>query len=251
MILLALILSQLGFEAMQENTLRVLTYNIHHAEGADGHIDIERIATVIRDTNPDVVCLQEVDRNLPRTQHADLPAQLAQLLDMQVVFGPNYHFDGGDYGNATLTRLPIVRHENHSLPGPDDAEPRGILRVDVNFNNTHVSIFNTHWGLRPDERLEQARATKALLGNLQFAVLAGDLNAVPGSDPLKAVIDDLRDSATAAEPSADLNTVHSRRIDYILATPNLTPVKATVVRTETAHHASDHLPYWADVQLAL
>ena len=43
--------------------LRVMTYNIHHAEGLDGKVDLERIANVIRQSNADVIALQEVDKN--------------------------------------------------------------------------------------------------------------------------------------------------------------------------------------------
>ena len=232
------------------SSLRVLTYNIHHAEGRDGNVDLERIAAVIRDVNPDVVCLQEVDRNLPRTQHVDMPAQLASLLDMQVVFGPNYHFDGGDYGNATLTHLPILRHENFPLPGPENTEPRGCLRVDLKLRDKEISVFNTHWGLEPEERAEQARATVDLMRGHDVAMLAGDLNAVPASEPLNIVGSHLRDSATAAPPGSSLDTVRNRRIDYILYSPNLIPTQVEVVRTDTALQASDHLPYWAELTLA-
>lgn len=243
---LSLILVAVGQEPPP---LRVLTYNIHHAEGIDGVVDLERIAAVIRDVTPDVVCLQEVDRHLPRTANTDMPAQLAKLLDMNVVFGPNYHFDGGEYGNTILTRLPIVRHENFLLPGPDDAEPRGVLRVDVDVNGTAVSVFNTHWGLRPEERLEQARAVRKHVRYHEHVILAGDLNAVPDSTPLKLLRNRLHDSAHVAAPNTDLNTVRNRRIDFILYSPNFKAVRARVIRSEEAKEASDHLPYLADIEL--
>lgn len=47
--------------------LRLLTYNIHHAEGLDGKVDYDRIARVIRDTKADLVALQEVDIQTQRT----------------------------------------------------------------------------------------------------------------------------------------------------------------------------------------
>ena len=51
--------------------VRVLTYNIHHGEGMDGKIDLERIAAVIKRLEPDVVALQEVDVKTTRSQGVD------------------------------------------------------------------------------------------------------------------------------------------------------------------------------------
>jgi endonuclease/exonuclease/phosphatase family metal-dependent hydrolase len=69
--------------------LRVVTYNIHHAEGTDGKVDLERIASVIKALHPDVVCLQEVDSRLARTGRVNMPDALGKLLDMTGVFGAN------------------------------------------------------------------------------------------------------------------------------------------------------------------
>jgi endonuclease/exonuclease/phosphatase family metal-dependent hydrolase len=228
--------------------LRILTYNIHHGEGTDGEIDLERIAAIIQSIEPDVVCLQEVDRNLPRTNHLDMPARFAELLEMDVVFDANYRFDGGEYGNATLTRLPIVAYKNVRLPGPDGVEPRGCLRVDIEWQGEIVSVFNTHWGLKPEERVEQAKATAKLLGDRPHPVLAGDLNATPESEPLAIVTEHVVDSAARLHPadSAELNTVRNRRIDYVLG---LRPVAGEVIRNDATKVASDHLPYYADLAL--
>ena len=104
-ILTALIIGALSALPARAATIRVLTYNIHHAEGTDGKIDPNRIADVIRAENPDVVCLQEVDRNMTRTGGMDMPALLAARLGMNVAFGPNLEIQGGHYGNATLTHI--------------------------------------------------------------------------------------------------------------------------------------------------
>lgn len=239
-----------GAEAQEGETLRILTYNIHHAEGTDGAIDLERLASVIRAVGPDVVCLQEADRNLPRTNHIDMPARFAELLGMDVVFEANYRFDGGEYGNATLTNLPIVHRENHALPGPPGAEPRGCLRVDVEFSGATISVFNTHWGLRPEERLEQAHATLALIEGRPHALVAGDLNATPESEPITVLRESLRDSLPTGAEESTSHTVRGRRIDYVLHTPSLRVLEASVVRNAMTAVASDHLPYWAELSLA-
>lgn len=230
------------------STLRVVTYNIHHGEGTDRVVDLERIAAVITACDPHIVCLQEVDRNLPRTDHIDMPVVLAEALAMDVVFEANYRFDGGEYGNATLTRLPIVAHENLRLPGPDGVEPRGCLRVDVRWEGETVSVFNTHWGLKPEERLEQANATARFMEGHSNAILAGDLNAAPNSKPLAVVLENLADSAVAAfgREASELHTVRGRRIDYILG---LRATGSGVVRNAKTEIASDHFPYTAELEL--
>jgi endonuclease/exonuclease/phosphatase family metal-dependent hydrolase len=77
------------------------------------------------------VALQEVDCNPKRTSGVDRPAELARLTKMQVVFGDNIPYQGGRYGNAVLSRLSIVRHENHPLPSFHEGEQRGVLEVAV------------------------------------------------------------------------------------------------------------------------
>lgn len=65
------------------DALRVLTYNIHHGEGTDGVLDLERIAGVIKGASPDLVALQEVDVGAERTGGVDQAGELGRLTGMQ------------------------------------------------------------------------------------------------------------------------------------------------------------------------
>ena len=67
-------------------TLRVLSYNIHHAEGIDGKLDVARIARVINDCQPDLVALQEVDKLVERTESIDQPTIPVTTPDRQIDF---------------------------------------------------------------------------------------------------------------------------------------------------------------------
>ncbi|MCK5863022.1 MAG: endonuclease/exonuclease/phosphatase family protein, partial [Candidatus Hydrogenedentes bacterium] len=159
----------------ESDPLTIITYNIHHGEGLDGKIDINRIATLIKASDPHIVCLQEVDCNLPRSNYIDMPEFFAEKLGMHVVFESNYQFAGGDYGNATLSKLPIITSRNIALPNPISAEPRGCLLVTVKWNGISIDIMNTHLGLNGQERLAQAEAlVKELSENP--VILAGDMN---------------------------------------------------------------------------
>src|SRR5688500_2206377 len=78
-------------------TLRVLSYNIHHAEGTDGKLDVARIAGVIKAAGPDLVAVQEVDRNTTRTNKVDQAAELARLTGLHGEFARAIDLQGGQY----------------------------------------------------------------------------------------------------------------------------------------------------------
>ena len=88
--------------------LRVMTYNIHAAKGVDAKVDLARIADVIRSYGPDLVALQEVDVHRARTGAIDQARELGDALGMTAVFAPTLERDGGHYGIATLSKLPVL-----------------------------------------------------------------------------------------------------------------------------------------------
>jgi endonuclease/exonuclease/phosphatase family metal-dependent hydrolase len=171
--------------------LRVLTYNIHHGEGTDGEFDLPRIANVIKIESPDLVALQEVDQATARASGVDQPAELARLTGMQVVFGRNIDYEGGGYGTAVLSRLPIKAHSSVKLrsfyePTSKNAEQRGVQVVEIGEPGESGLVFLcTHLDYRPDDRERMASAEAinqlaAKYGNRSM-ILAGDLNAEPDS----------------------------------------------------------------------
>ncbi len=224
--------------------LTVLTYNIHHGAGMDGKLDLERIARVIESAGADVVCMQEMDRNLPRTNHEDFPAWFEKRLGMKAVFGCNYKFDGGEYGVVTLTKLPIVSSENTALPNPKKVEPRGCLRVTVTWNGGEVDVFNTHLGLKGPEREEQAAVVAKLVDAKRPVVLAGDMNEGVDAPALRQFLAVLHDALTPPDGPKD-----AKRIDHILASDAFAVVEGRVIENEETKVASDHLPRVATVKL--
>jgi len=127
---------------------------------------------------PDVVGLQEVIRE-NGLAHADQAAYLAARLGMTVVMGATRAHGTGAYGNAVLTRLPVLGSERCDL-SRGAREPRGCLRVDLEARGTPLHVFNCHLGLGLAERREQVellgrfvRASERLAGP---RVLVGDFN---------------------------------------------------------------------------
>jgi len=229
--------------------LRVLSYNIHHGEGTDGKLDLERIARVIAAAEPDVVALQEVDKKTNRTGGVDQPAELARLTKLQFAFGPNIRFGGGEYGNATLSKFEITRSENHRLPSIDQGEQRGVLEVELKLPGEIPALlfFNTHLDARgPDEeRIASAHAINKLLKPRadRLAILAGDLNAVAESETLKLLTAEWSKSSGDTLPT--IPSVRPRRqIDFILFRP-ASAWRGVECRVLEEAVASDHRPILA------
>lgn len=233
--------------------LRVLSYNIHHGEGVDGKLDLGRIAGVIKSVSPDLVALQEVDRGTQRTNRVGQPAELARLTGMNVVFGGNIRYEGGDYGNAVLSRSPIRQHKNHLLPLFDDGEQRGVLEVEVEMPGGAgtVWLLATHLDHRKADR--ERLASAATINKLaaaragQPAVLAGDLNDLPDSETLGR----LRTAWTRANekvlPTIPVNQP-TQQIDFILFRP-ADRWKVIEVRVLDEAVASDHRAIFAVLEL--
>lgn len=231
--------------------VRIITFNIHHAEGDDAKVDLDRIARVVLGAKPDIVCLQEVDRNLPRTGNLDFPALLGEKLKMRAIFDANYRFDNGEYGNATFSNLEAVSWQNHKLPGPAGLEPRGCLEVKFKVGDATLSVLNTHLGLKREEREEQAAAILAFLP-AGHAVLAGDLNETPTGKPVLQLLTRLSDTfnAVATAPAKTFSTtVLNRRIDYVLASPGIRVRESRILNDLEAATASDHLPYVTEIEI--
>lgn len=238
-----------ALSAEQPALLRVLSYNIHHGEGVDGKLDLERIARVILSVEPDLVALQEVDWKTRRTQFVDQPGELACLTNMAVIFGDNIPYQGGRYGNAVLSRFPVIGSENHPLQSFYDGEQRGVLEVEVELPNNlpPLLLFATHLDYRVDspERIVSARQINALIASRSSrpALLVGDLNAVPWSCVMREFGKQWRRTNRRILPTYPAGRA-CKQIDYVMLHPaNRWRVIETRVLRETI--ASDHRPVLA------
>jgi endonuclease/exonuclease/phosphatase family metal-dependent hydrolase len=175
--------------------IRVLTYNIRHGEGMDHKIDLPRIAKAIVAAKPDIVALEEVDQGVKRTKRVDEPRELARLTGMHAVFGRNITFQGGGYGTAVLTRLPIrwcqkVKLKSFYESTPEHQEQRGVQVIQLGDGRSPGLLFLcTHLDYRPpdDERMASAATINALVRKYgdEPAIIAGDFNAKPDSRPIR------------------------------------------------------------------
>jgi endonuclease/exonuclease/phosphatase family metal-dependent hydrolase len=224
------------------------TWNIHGCIGRDRRHDPERTRCVLREFDADLVALQEVE------DPHEAPGLLEFLTsgsDWSVVSGPTLLRPTGQYGNALLSRLPIVHHDrvDLSLPG---REPRGAIRIMVRWNDLKVQLLATHLGLRPQERRIQITRLLRLIRHHaaterpDITVLAGDLNEwFLWGRPLRWLRGHF---GSAPSPRSFPAGWPVLPLDRIWVDP---PERLVNTRTWTsglARMASDHLPVLATLQ---
>lgn len=198
-----------------EPVVRVVTFNIRHGKGTDGKIDLERVARALKALQPDVVALQEVDRNTKRSGGVDQLRRLAELTGWHPAFGPAMPYDGGHYGNAILSRFPLADPVVHPLPVHAGQEPRAALVVAVTppAPLPAFHLVSTHFSHdRADARLDQAKHLAAKLAALEGPVVVGaDFNARPASAPMARFWKDGWIDQVA--PETEIDYVLTRRTD--------------------------------------
>jgi len=236
--------------------MRVLSYNIHKGIGGrDRRYRLERIKHAIERENPDVICLQEVDRNVRRSRNDNQPLLLGKYFRAAGrCFQLNHRLKTGGYGNLVLSRWPILTRHNISLRHGTRKE-RGALLAVIDTPEGPLHVANCHLGLAEQERKWQV---ERLIAHRLFAesshlptVVIGDLNdwrnqlhtsvlKTHGFEHVTAPISRFR-SFPAYMPVASL--------DKAFARGNIQVVAARVVRTKLSRVASDHLPLVVDFHL--
>ena len=229
--------------------LTLASYNIHSGIGTDGRFDLHRVGEVLREINADVIALQEVGDFRGATSREDQPEHLAELLGLHMAFGPNVVRNGRRYGNAILSRLPILNSKNYDL-SVQRREPRGALRCDLDLGeNKQLHVFCLHLGLSMSER----RTQESLLLSADIlrdavrkdpVVVCGDFNYWGNGSVPSLVRQAIHDAAL--ELHAPARTYPSRlpllRLDRIFVDSGVKPLAVHPHRTALSAVASDHLP---------
>jgi endonuclease/exonuclease/phosphatase family metal-dependent hydrolase len=228
----------------------IMSYNIHNGTGMDGIRDYGRIAQVIKEIDPDVVALQEVDSVNARNGNLNGAAEIANAAGMHWTFGASLkNFRGGAYGNAILSKEKPLSYKNIPLESPND-EDRALLIVefkDYYFCCAHLSLNDTD----RDESCVTILNEMRKLSGKKLIFLSGDFNSLPGSHSVALLMQSfeiLSNPAVFTFPSVQPD----RTIDYICLYKNKAGKNliknfkegknglATWVQPETA--ASDHRP---------
>jgi endonuclease/exonuclease/phosphatase family metal-dependent hydrolase len=248
--------------------VRLVTFNTHHGVGPDQRHDLPRLAKLLASVDADIVCLQEVDRYFgERSEDVDQALLLSRALDMQLAWGPAIDESRPDdqprrqYGNALLSRLPILISDVHPLPG--SGEPRSALRTMVELDGGALWVTTTHLsGGEPERRAAQLAALAALHTEpMETGVVVGDFNTPPDAPELDALRQRFTDAwqlAQARGDQAGWRFWHARhgdtfpakgahkRIDQVWVSAGVSVAAAYVLDAEGA---SDHLPLVVDLEV--
>lgn len=236
--------------------VKLLTYNIHACIGLDKKMDPARIAEVIRKTGADTVALQEVDKMTKRT-NSDQAAVIAKALGYHHLFGKAIDRQGGEYGNAVVSRYPLELIDNFTIPRKH--EKRCVLVVKVLAPRPYY-VLATHFDhtkQAEDFRVKCAQIIKEYLEKnpqCRPAFLMGDLNSLFQSKPIRALrdagfrffndCDPAMLSFPAGKPKGDPKWL----LDYIaLWQGEKAELKSCYVVNEPV--ASDHRPVFAHLVL--
>ena len=226
--------------------IRIMSYNIHHGISRDGKLDINNIAKVISESGAQIVGLQEVDYRFIRTFFREQARELAEKLDMYYYFGENFTLFGAGYGNAVLSKFPIVSASNLQLDSK--GEQRGVISARIDIHGKEVNFLVTHLSLNRSIRDTQLQQIKKYIGLLEDEViLVGDFNSTPEAGEIMYIERELKE-ATKELGKEGLYTFVGRdgtreRIDYIFLSPEITVSDVYTIESD----ASDHLPLVADI----
>lgn len=235
--------------------ISVATWNVHGCVGTDRRFDVSRVAGVLRALDVDLIGLQEVGEVRGRMPLVDQARALAESVGMHVAYGANLRHGRRRYGNAILSRFPIIGQRNYDLSVPG-RERRGCLRADLDLGEgDQLHLFNVHLGLSGSERRQQSLLLSAdILRDAALAfpmVVLGDFNHLfPG--PMKQLLKRaLVDCAVSLR--MELPTFPSRvpifRFDRIMVDVSVRPRQLRVIDRGDAAVASDHLPVWARLEI--
>jgi len=225
--------------------LRVATYNVHSGVGVDRRFRPQRIVDVIDELEADVVALQEV---LSPVRGFDVHVSLREETGLHLVTLTTMPLAGGTFGNALLSRWPILDLAEHGLT-VGTREPRGALDATLGRQTRELRVIATHLGLRSAERHEQLSRLLDIVRREPGlpTVIAGDFNIT------RARARELRAHAAQLGKQSALATFPSfaplLALDRIFALHGAEIVDVAVHRSRKARVASDHLPLVATIEL--
>lgn len=245
---------QISNESTKENTVKVLTYNIWGAQPG-GIKDLQAIADVINKIKPDLVALQEVDRFTTRNAtHGDMAKKLGELTGMDYFFAKAENFWGGEYGDAVLSRLPILEKKDFPLrvdPHVDPAlggENRVIARIKVKKNRKDFYFLSTHFDHIGDQRNRLKNAMDLVKWAKSFdlpVIGGGDLNARPESETMRIIQEFF--TLGCLDGNCTQSTVPGANlvIDYLFHAPKNAFTRKIYSVYTAADRESDHFPVLA------
>lgn len=163
--------------------LRLMTWNIHGSIGRDRKCDPDRVLRVIREADPDVLVLQEVDGRAHLGRRANAFEFFGEALGPHVCEARMFGKPGREHGNFLASRWPLAEERVHRLPG--GVEPRGLVAARIERPGGAIQLLGSHFSLGLRARRIQAEtvAAEAALYSLPV-ILCGDFNEWAPNGPV-------------------------------------------------------------------
>lgn len=233
-------------EAAEQGPLRIVSFNMHAAQSSS----LQEVISLLQKLEPDVVALQEVDRETERSGFIDQAAEIAAALQMKYAYAATRFEGTGDYGIALLSSLPFSETSRIELPENFSWEPRVALKATICGATGPLSLFNLHADVWPWSSASQIQYLNAQVEDTPStkAIVLGDFNATVEQGGIAAfhsgawfdVMTNLADAPTF------MGMPFPRRIDHIFTSATLADAvsEAGVYRSAV----SDHFPIWVDMK---
>ena len=243
-LILALGLGMTFVGCQEKASYTLMSYNVHNCIGMDSITDFARVGKVIKEVNPEVVAIQELDSVTGRNNVYVL-GEIAKTAGLHASFASAINYRGGKYGIGILSKEKPLSFYNIALPGRE--EKRTLLVAEFE----KYVFCCVHLSLTEEDQITSVPMIKETLANYKKPVfIAGDFNAHPDSPTIKAMNEmasAFTDPNTFTYPTDNL----SECIDYIFQING--KVKAEVVEagrvdTEATQVASDHKPVFAKIK---
>lgn len=174
--------------------VKAMTFNIQH--GLDYKellnkkriINLDKVCDLIKQNNPDIVCLNEVYNDTKKLETVDQTKYIANKLGYQYYyFGKAITIkESIEYGNALLSKYPIIEASIHMIDDPsikdEDVyyETRNVIESQINIAGTIINVFVTHVGLAKQEQNNAIKKIMTLLEKVDQdnvkTILMGDFN---------------------------------------------------------------------------
>ena len=275
-----IILFSLLFFSTSSKSLRIMTFNIHFGNTINNIYDILNISQVIKNSNSDIVCLQEVDNNWSsRSYYHSLIQIISQQSNLPYyIYNPIYDknsshghlFPNEQFGTAILSKYKILESHDYILSrwssqkgDPQPGEPgfpsqyHGFGHLILDIDGTNFSVYNTHLDYRADPpkgfnetmRAIQVREMLSIINFKYPTILTGDMNAdFSAKDVFEPLLEKFDDAWSIAGEGSGLTFPCINpyiRIDYILVNKksSIQVKNAFLIDTQV----SDHLPVIADI----
>ena len=234
--------------------IKFMSYNTQHCLNfITREIDFDIIADTIKKCEADIIGLQEIR---DEGQDADYQPQakiIAEKLGYHYYyFAEAIRFGGvNPYGNAIISRYPIISAETIMIPDPEIKkydgyyETRCLLKATIDVRNG-LNVLVSHFGLNPDE---QENAVETVVSNMpkEHCVLMGDFNMEPDNQILNPIMQGLQDTAKffSTYKLSFPSDTPKVKIDYIFVSKDLKVEYADIPEIIS----SDHRPHVATIEL--